>query len=132
MAVTFAPPFMKYRITAILLIVAILSCSFSRFFVYAGFELNKKYITDKLCINRTKPWLHCNGKCYLMKKLKQAADKEKSTERENMKNSFQEAYQDNQPTVKFYTHVIQVLTVPNDHIDLPQGLGAIFRPPQLG
>lgn len=123
---------MKYRITAILLIVAILSCSFSRFFVYAGFELNKKYIVDNLCINRTKPWLHCDGKCYLMKKLKQAANKEKSTERENMKNSFQEAYQENKTTVKFYTHVIQVLIVPNDHIDLPPGHDAIFRPPQLG
>lgn len=123
---------MKYRITAILLIVAILSCSFSRFFVYAGFELNQKYISDKLCVNRTKPWLHCNGKCYLMKKLKQAAEKEKSTERENMKNSFQEAYQDNKTTVKFYTHLLQVLAVPNSHIDLPQGHSTIFRPPQLG
>lgn len=35
------------------------------------FYSNQKRIADKYCINKNKPKLHCNGKCYLSKKLKQ-------------------------------------------------------------
>lgn len=65
------------RSTAVILIVAILSANFSRLFVYAGFELNKKYIAAELCENINKPWLHCNGHCYFMKKVEQARENEK-------------------------------------------------------
>ena len=123
---------MKYKITAVLLIVSLLSCSFSRFFVYAGFELNKNYIVTKLCENRNKPWLHCNGKCYLMKKVKQAEEKQNSAERESQKNLFQEAYFGGTAKVKFYTQLLRLIAIPANRIELPQGHGAIFRPPQLG
>jgi hypothetical protein len=33
--------------------------------------VNQSYIAKNLCINREKPMMHCNGKCYLSKKLKQ-------------------------------------------------------------
>ena len=123
---------MKYKLTAILLIFSIISCSFSRFFIYAGFELNRNYIATKLCENRNKPWLHCNGKCYFMKRIKQAEEKQNSAERESQKNSIQEAYCEARHEVKFYTHLLQVILIPNNHIELSQGHNAIFRPPQLG
>jgi len=123
---------MKYKLTAVLLIVCIISCSFSRFFIYAGFELNRNYIATKLCENRNKPWLHCNGKCYLVKKLKQAEDKQNANERETQKNLLQEAFCQTNVQVKFFTHVTRVMRIPNNRIELPQGHGAIFRPPQLG
>lgn len=123
---------MRYKLTAILLIFAIISCSFSRFFMYAGFELNRNYIATKLCENRNKPWLHCNGKCYFMKKIKQAEEKQNSAERESQKNSIQEAYCEARHEVKFYTHLLLVIPIPNNHIELSQGHSAIFRPPQLG
>ena len=67
-----------------------------------------------------------------MKKLKQAEDKQNANERETQKNLLQEAfYQTNDP-VKFFTHVTGVMCIPNNRIDLPQGHGAIFRPPALG
>ena len=65
------------RLTAIVLMLALVGANFSRYFVYAGFELNKKYIAETLCINKSKPWLHCNGRCYFMKKIRQAEDNEK-------------------------------------------------------
>jgi hypothetical protein len=123
---------MKYKITAILLIACIVSSSFSRFFIYAGFEMNRNYIATKLCENRNKPWLHCNGKCYLMKKIKQAEDKQNSAERETQKNLIQEAYCENNTSVKFYTHLIRVIGIPHNRIELPKGYNTIFRPPQLG
>jgi hypothetical protein len=123
---------MKYKLTAVLLIIAIVSSSFSRFFIYAGYQLNKNYIASKLCENRNKPWLHCNGKCYLMKKLKQAEEKQNTSEREAQKNLIQESFCHDIPEVKFYTQLLQVIAIPNNRIELPTGYNAIFHPPQLG
>ena len=123
---------MKYKLTALLLIICIISCSFSRFFIYAGFELNRSYISAKLCENRNKPWLHCNGKCYLMKKIKQAEDKQNAAEREAQKNLLQEAFCQTNGQVKFFTHLTGVISIPNNRIKLPHGYDAIFHPPQLG
>ena len=83
---------MLNRVTVIILLVALISANFSRYFVYAGFELNRNYIAAKLCENRDKPWLHCNGRCYFMKKIKQAQESEKNDERQSQKNLFQEIF----------------------------------------
>jgi hypothetical protein len=123
---------MKYKLTAVLLIIAIVSSSFSRFFVFAGYELNKNYIATKLCVNRNKPWLHCNGKCYLMKKIKQAEEKQAASDREAQKNLVQESFCETIPEIRFYTQLLQVIPIPNNHIDLPKGHNVIFRPPQIG
>ena len=123
---------MKYKLTAVLLIIAIISSSFSRSFIYAGYQLNKNYIAVKLCENRNRPWLHCNGKCYLMKKIKQAEEKQNASEREAQKNLVQESFCSDIADVKFYTQLLQVIAIPNNRIDLPEGYNAIFRPPQLG
>ena len=37
----------------------------------AGYYLNREYIAEFLCINKQKPELKCNGKCYLKKQLSQ-------------------------------------------------------------
>jgi hypothetical protein len=123
---------MKYRITSLLLIVCMIGCSFSRFFVYAGFELNRQYIATKLCENRNKPWLHCNGHCYLMKKLREADQKQAANGRETQKNLMQQTYFEPAVQVKFFTRVIGILYIPSKRIQLPQGHGTILRPPQLG
>ena len=123
---------MVRRFIAYLLIVALISVNFSRLFIYAGFELNRNYIATKLCENRNKPWLHCNGKCYFMKKIKQAQEKEKNDERQSQKNLFQEALFAQKPDVKFYSQVLQVMQVPTHRIALPDVDLPIFMPPQLG
>jgi hypothetical protein len=82
---------MLKRITAIFLLVALISSGFSRFFIYAGFELNHKYIAQNLCINKNRPWMHCNGKCFFMRKIKEAQDNEKKQDRADQQNHYQEA-----------------------------------------
>lgn len=54
--------------------------------LYLNYEINVKAITDKFCVNKEKPKLACNGKCYLSKQIK-AAEKqnEKSSSPENKK-----------------------------------------------
>ncbi|WP_207533085.1 hypothetical protein [Desertivirga arenae] len=79
------------KLTAFILILTLLSANFSRFFIYAGFVANKRFIASALCENRDKPQLHCNGKCYLMKKIKLAEEKEKNQERRSSQtDTFQE------------------------------------------
>ena len=65
--------------------------NFSRLFIYASFELNQEYIASTLCVNRDKPEINCNGKCYLSKKIKQAEEKEKKQELDGLKKSVQES-----------------------------------------
>ncbi|PAW93260.1 hypothetical protein CKK33_07010 [Mucilaginibacter sp. MD40] len=122
---------MLQRITAYLLIVALVSANFSRFFIYAGFELNRNYIAAKLCENRNKPQLHCNGKCYFMKKLKQAEENKSTEERQAQKNLFQEAFYNQAERVTFYSVLLSVTPVPNHRIALPQQIQDIYQPPRL-
>lgn len=123
---------MLKKVTALLLIATLISANFTRLFIYAGFELNKNYIASKLCENRDKPWLHCNGKCFFMKKIKQAQEREKNDERQSQKNLFQEALFAQKPDVKFYSHVLQVMPVPVHRIQLPTISLPVYQPPRLG
>jgi hypothetical protein len=44
--------------------------------VYVGlgiyYQLNRQYIAKQLCVNRNKPPMHCNGRCYLRAQLQKA------------------------------------------------------------
>jgi len=68
---------MLKQLTIWFLIFAVFAANFSSVFVYVGFKLNQQYIAANLCVNRFKPSLHCNGKCYFMRKIKQAEDNDK-------------------------------------------------------
>lgn len=57
--------------------------NFSGLFICAGYEMNREYIAASLCINRDKPWMHCNGKCYLQRKVKEAEKEENNREVKN-------------------------------------------------
>jgi len=40
----------------------------------AEYAVNYTYIAEVLCINKARPELHCNGKCYLSKELAKNSD----------------------------------------------------------
>jgi hypothetical protein len=123
---------MLRRLTASLLIIALVAANFSRLFIYAGFEINKGYIAAHLCVNINRPWLQCGGKCYYNKKIKQAQEKEKTGDRPSQKNLFQEGLFTQKSVIKFYTRVLRVMHVPNHSAALPFVQIPIFQPPQLG
>ena len=125
-------PRMLKRLTAILLLVALVTANFTYYFVCAGFELNKKYIATQLCENRDKPLLHCNGHCYFMKKLKQAADKEKGAERQSQKNLFQEVFFANAASPKFHNQLLQIIVTPYLSSEQSVSPGSIYQPPRAG
>lgn len=44
------------------------------------YQLNIDYIVEKYCVNKERPSLNCNGKCYLMSQMKaQTQSKDEST-----------------------------------------------------
>lgn len=52
--------------------------------------MNKDYIAQNLCINKDKPWLHCNGKCFLMRKIAEAEKKQQNQEKQVQKDLYQQ------------------------------------------
>ena len=55
----------------IFLLLSIFLQTFSTLIIQADFYWNRSDITKSFCENLDKPMMHCKGKCYLSKKLKQ-------------------------------------------------------------
>ncbi|MFD2286931.1 hypothetical protein GJU39_09280 [Pedobacter petrophilus] len=121
---------MLNRLIAISLLFALIGSNFSRFFIYAGFELNQKYISEKLCENKSRPWMHCNGKCFLMKKLKLAEEKEKKQERENQRMHHMEAIPSAASSFTFRRPVLKTIYPQRPVLHTVHRAFTIFQPPK--
>jgi len=121
---------MLKRIIAISLLIALIASNFSRFFVYAGFEFNQKYIAEKLCVNKDRPWMHCNGKCFLMKKLKQVEEKEKKQERENQRSHYVECLPSAATSFTFKRPTVKVIYPEGTVLNTVHRSFSIFQPPK--
>lgn len=60
------------------LVMAMLLQSSIRSIYVAYYQINRDYIASELCINKAKPASTCNGKCYLVKKMKQQDQQEQT------------------------------------------------------
>jgi hypothetical protein len=120
------------RLIAFTLLLALLSSILSKLFVYAEFKSNQAYIAATLCENRDRPELNCQGKCYLMKKLKAAEDKEKKQENQAQKKASVDLFFLNETIAPAL-----VLTVPEkmkpsiQKFSLPEFNREIAHPPSL-
>ena len=61
---------------ATILILLLSAQVFSHWMMIGAFKLNQAGIAKNICENRFRPQLNCNGKCVLMKKLKQKEKQE--------------------------------------------------------
>lgn len=64
--------------TALFLLLSFLTQAFSRYFIVADYYVNASSYLEN-CINKDKPWMHCNGKCQLCKKLHQQDNSDKQS-----------------------------------------------------
>lgn len=64
--------------TTLLLVTFITVESTGKGGILISYFANKQYIAENLCVNKNNKNLHCNGKCYLIKQLKEAEKKEQS------------------------------------------------------
>lgn len=58
------------------LILLVLLQTFSREVLVVDFTLNQATITARFCVNKARPQLHCDGKCYFAKQLKKQQERE--------------------------------------------------------
>ena len=68
---------MKQLATIFLLLIILLQ-TFNRLVVEADYYINIGYIVKNLCVNKEKPSMHCNGKCYLARQLKEQQKQEQT------------------------------------------------------
>ncbi len=77
---------MKIALVYILLIATLLP-TISPWGTIAYYNVNKDYIARVLCENRDKPQLHCDGQCYLAKRLKAQQDRQDKETTNRVQNS---------------------------------------------
>ena len=94
------------------------------------YAVNYDYISKVLCINKDKPQIHCNGKCYVGKELA----KNESQNDSKTKNSVQKVLDFYVPEAVAKIAVFRKLTFAPLHFNYLAGysylfLSHIFRPP---
>jgi hypothetical protein len=119
---------MFYRLAAFILLIVSLLFNFSTVFIQLDFNYNQAHIIKEYCVNKNKPELHCNGQCYLRKKLKQAEEKEQKQSLKAQEQTFprNESYAFNR---FFFERTI--LLINYQAKTLSSNLGSIFHPPQI-
>lgn len=122
---------MMNRVLLVLISFAILSQTMSSVVIFAGYTLNKEFITKNYCINKDKPKLSCNGKCHLMKELKEHEQSEStplSSVKEKMETLVYLSVFD--PTIFHVTSLVEQITTPYNG-KLPVAYqNQPFQPPQ--
>jgi hypothetical protein len=120
------------RLIAFTLLLALLSSILSKLFVYAEFKSNQAYIAATLCENRDRPELNCQGKCYLMKKLKEAEDKEKKQENQAQKKASVDLFFVNEPVAPVLVMTVPAKKKPSiQKFSLPEFNREITQPPSI-
>jgi hypothetical protein len=124
---------MKF-VAAPILILLLLTQTFSKWVVILNYQLNQKYIAEKLCENRKRPQLHCNGKCQLMLKMKATEEKEETPVNHGgaFKVSLSETWSDCSSRFELSPLTGEEKTIPGDAYLLKQYsafLSSIFHPP---
>lgn len=123
---------MLNRIAAIFLLVALMSSYFSRYTTYAAFEINQSYISKTLCVNKSRPEMHCNGRCYLMRKMKAAEQKEQKQARESQRQQLQEVMPKQLSLVPAFAQTVFCIKYPQRSVaGTVSRSSAIFQPPRL-
>ncbi|WP_448927573.1 hypothetical protein [Fluviicola sp.] len=125
---------------SILFVIALLWKDVAAFSWNIWFYNNQVELAAKYCVNKKKPMLHCDGKCYLAKQLKKLEQEEKKNQpvpkmpfklKENVWNS------DSQIIASFEVHPIAVLSKRSaiffySNTELNSFSGSVFHPPALG
>jgi hypothetical protein len=74
------------RVGTILLLIVFFAQCFAQSFILVKFYVNQSYY-QSICENKARPMLHCNGKCQLAKRLKQAEKKDQQNSSRHLDNN---------------------------------------------
>lgn len=125
---------MKSTIT-IFMIFTLMFSNISKLWVLVDFAVHQDYISNTFCVNKAKPMLNCNGKCYLAQKLKEQEEKEKKQIPAALKEKSETVYVSNFSTLDIrHTITAQGIKLqPLFHLEhvSAKHLDRIFKPPKL-
>lgn len=119
------------KLFAIIVFSAVLMQTFSTVVIVAAFYANRDYIATRLCENRDKPKMQCNGRCSLNKQLAKEGEHQAPTP-QNVQREESLLYYDGKAfVICFGDHPMEEEKqyIPYNElntIDLP---GTIFHPP---
>jgi len=119
------------RVIPLIVAVAVLLQVFSQTVIVIDFSIQHQYITEKLCENRDKPKMNCNGKCHLKKAFNADANRSRETG-EVMKVKFESPVYCSEKSGSVFqlpvlTKVVACI-VPELHTG---NLLAVFHPPKM-
>ena len=77
---------MYRQLLAAVLMLAFTVQTFNQGLIVFGFYANQDAIANKLCVNKAKPKMLCNGQCQLMKKLQEEEKKDKENSERKIDN----------------------------------------------
>jgi hypothetical protein len=123
----------KRKIALALALVFLLQV-FGSVFIYADFIINNEYIATVLCINKKKPEMHCDGKCYLKMQLGKEEEKKQSQEnilKENNKVQFVYEPYSSGLTIEIALAIDTEASFYYHQISSQELAFAIFHPPQV-
>jgi hypothetical protein len=120
------------QLLAFFILISFVAQTFSQTFIVADYYINTAAFA-KNCENKAKPKLKCNGRCQMMKKLKQEEKKdqqnpERKINRKNITISSRSFFATVQVVSCHFT-----ISFPVANSGIPTGRSSdIFHPPQAG
>jgi hypothetical protein len=121
---------MYRQIAAILLILAFAAYNFNQAVIVLDYYANTASFA-KNCENKARPMMHCNGKCQMMKKLKEEEKKDQQNPTRKADNKDELVYaKPSAPILPVCSLNIPVLFSITSDTSFPKGIYAdIFHPP---
>jgi hypothetical protein len=105
--------------------------------IFLNYELRKDFIIKNYCVNKNRPELHCDGKCYLAQELKKAEqqDEKQATDTFLSKLFGIEIFQNNTTQTVFFRKnpFLEEKTSNYFYLDraISTGYTSIFHPPRI-
>jgi hypothetical protein len=121
------------RPAAFLLLLVFFSQAFSRYLLVADYYVNTSAYVEN-CVNKDRPWMHCNGRCQLCKKLHQQNNSEdKQTPERKSGNNETETLFSSSSFVNFIAlHLVVLIKLQHPELSAGKPVGmprTFFHPP---
>jgi hypothetical protein len=121
------------RTAAFLLLLVFFAQAFSRYLLVADYFVNTAAYTEN-CVNKDRPWMHCNGRCQLCKRLhQQEGTQDKQTPERKPGNSGYETLYSSFPLADFNAlHLVPLIGLQYPELSAGRPIGMprdLFHPP---
>jgi hypothetical protein len=122
----------RWASTILLLLIVLLQVA-GKWLVFADYALNKAYIARTLCVNKSKPAMHCKGQCHLRKQLQKEENGGEQAPNHSSHQKFQEVFFEPHTPVALTTAVqYKTETIPqNTILYTSRYIASIFHPPGI-